>query len=323
MKSDEFGVLFPILEKSSERTRTILYTFLVINFAAFLFVFSFVVYSRSTERLKEFEKYILCIGNVPLSAQRLFPKLKECSELDFEIGDQGYAILKTMSNEIGAGNFRELKALKSKTLELLASERIASHKFSIPILGISIEADYFWMIHSYFGVLGLIIIAATFRREQHNFEYLYDGMRTFSRAQLCAIQSTQMITPQINQPASLLKPFFPRLQKLLLLSVIWLPIIVELLLISYELYVIDILKMEATFADSTRYLRADFCKYPAWTSFKLIVEFGAVGVMIFLASYISAASQLQTDNYNKIEKILHPCPQANGGINSNQNGEGA
>lgn len=57
---DQFKSMYDLVSENSNRSRYIIYVFMVVNFALFIAVFGADIYRRPIERLKDFRDAVIC-----------------------------------------------------------------------------------------------------------------------------------------------------------------------------------------------------------------------------------------------------------------------
>lgn len=182
--SDRFAAVFDRVKNGSDRTRSALYVFMIANFALFLTVYGADLYPRPVERLDDFIDAIACIkGNkANTDSPRLGSKLN-CEVARFYAERRGYrpgdidsmlfsGAIQNGDQESGQNKGQSLyDLLLRKRLETLVSDEVESLRIQLPFMSLSFDIDYLWLLTSFFGPLGMIIIVSLFRAELEEIKF--------------------------------------------------------------------------------------------------------------------------------------------------------
>jgi hypothetical protein len=243
---DHFDIVLSGIRESSGRTRTALYIFMVANFALFLTVYGADLYRRPIERLNDFLDAVICLRQglpdtaKPRERTRLICRTaKENAQFagyDFAVLD-GIPLTQADGKSLSVND-----ALIGKRLEVLITEEVASKRVQIPFVGFTFEIDYLWLLTSFFGPLGMIVITASLRSELEQIQFAKEylggpdpSLRSF-RARL--LLSSQVLLPRNSE--TLQRTALLRAQRIFVYLIFLLPVLTQAILIFYDGFIINL-----------------------------------------------------------------------------------
>jgi hypothetical protein len=217
----DFDDYFQILDKASDRARSVLYTFIIINIALLMYsvnVFTYPVqqYSFDDINLEARCRYEKAAPN-PSSSDTKCDRIREdlarvtaSPQLAMELEQQFW----------------------SHQLDLFYDKSVALRTFKAPILGLETDRDLLWLIFPLLSIIGYFIVWSAFIRFGTLFRFLLlhnerDAMR------IRRIQSTVVISaPLSGSDSSDITPFYLTLWRFVATVVFAIPIIVSLLMLA-------------------------------------------------------------------------------------------
>lgn len=321
MTRDEFADIHAVVKTASDRTRSALYIFMVVNFAIFITLYGANLLPRTQERLEDLLAAALCVNDFPPPPQKTSPPH---DDFDIPDGESAPAKLK-MHHPVksrpnldcltaldwakDAGyNFYEIgyvlsKSVIQKRLESLVSDEVSAKRVNIPLISFSFDIDYLWLLTSFFGPLGMMIILSCLKKEV---EASVLALETIDRSENedapgeCSsnyvakiLMSTQVLLG--------LGDGFVTFRNCFLTSIFILPIITQLIGLYYDFSLYDILAdgPHAFLADS----RITFAEHPIVFVIQILGESLALAVMMpLVVQFIKTTGELH-EQYSRLNEI--------------------
>ena len=193
-----FKLSLDALQKSSDRTRSILYVFIIINSTILFAYINGTTFSLKQERLDTLHGIVGCYAELKVRVPPRTDPTDDCGEYWKTLASvwPGYSssILKKprfLSSSPPSDHQRGLEISVSEDLaiDILRARAIAvqqdlfsERNFQFPLFGISIDLDYLWLPAGLISILSLYILSAS----------ISTGWRDFDLAmQLAANNSTE------------------------------------------------------------------------------------------------------------------------------------
>jgi hypothetical protein len=141
-----------MIKSASDRTRTALYIFMVVNFALFFTTYGTVIYNRPKERLQDFLAAALCADPNIKDTEHVINgrKYLTCESANMFMRQAGYDPEKTKESYDQENSY--YGAAIKKRIESLVADEVSSKRVQIPLVSFSFDIDYLWLLTSYFGL---------------------------------------------------------------------------------------------------------------------------------------------------------------------------
>jgi hypothetical protein len=142
---DDFKLAFDTLTKSADRSRTTTYFFIVVNFSIFLVVLNNLLFSIPAFRLGQYVDQINCVVSKKYT--------DDCKLRDDIYGRENIQF--HFSNTRLPANFDINTIAQEFTLDrlkVMTDSQYSDSRYAFPILCISADIDYIWLISSFVGV---------------------------------------------------------------------------------------------------------------------------------------------------------------------------
>ena len=311
-----FDAIFDRVNDSSGRTRSALYVFMVVNFALFLTVYGADLYRRPVERLDDFIDAIVCAKN-KLDDSSLPTKKSQlnCRTAKEDAAFAGYDPDELAKVQIGNedGKSRSLlDVLSSKRMEALVSEEVATKRVQIPIVGFTFDIDYLWLLTSFFGPLGMIVVVSCLRSELEEIRFAREYLagtdlkvRSF-RARL--LLSTQVLlrrsAPGSGDIKAKLAGIAGFTQRYFVYSIFLLPLLTQAIMVYYDGFFVDIQDTGWTYFWDE--LNAEWSRHALMQAVWLTTTAGSTVVMILSVIEFFATAGSLHEEYEKVEGIWKP-----------------
>lgn len=185
LEEKNFERAFSVLEKSSDRSRSVIYIVIVINFAIFVGLFNGATIDFAFERVKRVYSAFDCLTveqNATHARRNFCVRLLDAyaeQGLDFRAYSRSGAhpnsqVTPSPNTTPTANRLDEAKIrmIESRIFEV-ARQSIADTRFRIPILGVEFQAELMWFIATIVGILSIFIVQASVSRENRNFQIVY------------------------------------------------------------------------------------------------------------------------------------------------------
>jgi len=215
--ADVFKIVFDVLSKSSDRTRSVVYFTIVLNFSVFIALMSAWIFPISDQRVVSFERILdECVSHRPTSATEepgrrssAAGSESDCTKLLEHSGYLRAGILykpdvpdvyKNMKTQQEYFSDKVLQEILLEHVKQRVDFDVSVHRFRFPVFGIEIDIIYMWVVSSFVGLFSFVIIRACLRTENRN---MYLTIRAAGSDRLLKelIESTQVLSPAMPPPA--------------------------------------------------------------------------------------------------------------------------
>lgn len=183
-----------------------------------------------------------------------------------------------------------------KRFDALISQDVTSKTIQIPIVSFSLDIDYLWLVISYFGPLGMLIMFASLKHEVDGIKlaksYASVADRQDRKYRLSLLLSTQVLTAHKSPLPSLLDTVRYLAQRYFPYAIFALPLITQLCAMYYDLFLVDFFESEGI--DFLTDFAAEFRSHPIILAISTAVEITSFIVMIALfVRIVSTANDLR------------------------------
>jgi hypothetical protein len=140
VEKPEFDDYFAVLDKASDRTRSVLYVFIIVYIAVLLYGLNAFAYPA-----RQFT-----YDNVSLQARcRYNPEYNKCAQ-----------VMNVLSSAKQPPQLEETieKNLWGHQLQLFYDDSVAVRTFKFPIFGLETDRDLLWLIFPLVGIIGYYIV---------------------------------------------------------------------------------------------------------------------------------------------------------------------
>ncbi|MBV9248984.1 MAG: hypothetical protein JO227_07055 [Acetobacteraceae bacterium] len=217
MEKSAFDDYFGVLDKAGDRTRSILYAFIIIYITVLVYAISAFAYPMRQFNFDAELRRVECL---------YAPDMKGCDDKEISEFVRNAKQDPRLKDSIQE-NFWEHR------LGLIYDESVAQRTFKLPFFGLEIDEDLLWWVFPSIGIIGYFIIWLVLARSVAMFTFLLDRNQT-DPARLRLIQSTAVITTPLNPEPGDITPSFQLLWRFVAVLVLFIPVIVSLLGISAQ-----------------------------------------------------------------------------------------
>ncbi len=236
MEKAEFDDYFAVLDKASDRARSVIYVFIIVYIAVLLYGLNAFAYPARQYTYDNMNLQVRCRYHRDDSECNSLKKLLSTAERSPQLDD---AIEKN---------------LWSHELQLFYDDSVAVRTFKFPIFGLETDRDLLWLIFPFIGMIGYYIVWLVLGRLATTFRFLLNSNQS-DPVRLRLIQSIVVITTPLNPEHGEMSPFYQVVWRTLASLVFVIPVIVTLLTIADQTNAIPTLilhrKGEHLFEDST------------------------------------------------------------------------
>lgn len=227
LEREDFAACFATLEKSADRTRSTIYVFLIVYAAVAVYTLNAFIYPARQFRFETVKAQLADIAHCRMDPQDLVPSTRNSSKpptCDALL--RGNAFSREVTAQYGSIEQDYLGHVVQRTQD--DSARIAD--FTVPVVGVVTDRDWFWLINALAGVLVYYMIIACFETYIRMLDYLLT-QSTGNAARLRMILTTIVLTAphhlkskrRVLSSAAIWRVFLPLLMGL--------PIVVSALLV--------------------------------------------------------------------------------------------
>jgi hypothetical protein len=266
--ADEFKILVETLERNSSRTRAIYYVFAIIYVSITLYAVSAFIFSIPQERMTRIRTFVT-------DCQLRHKQDAHCEELSAALGKE--MDLSTETDPVKDFDLTGLKHRRDTYLDEIATGR----KFTFPLFGVSVDEDYFWLMNSMIGVIIYFVLISALANEADLFCFMIDESGD-DRTRLQIVLSTQVLSSPSDHRANTPRSY-TLLKRILLRSVLLLPVAVGFLWILYSLHIIGIARECCSFQRlGVAWSRVvdDFSYLPVLSVVSELVQAAAIVIML-------------------------------------------
>lgn len=267
----------------STSLRALIYIVMVLNTSAFFYTLNTFVFSLSNVRMEQLRDQMKCISTQDRSvwssqtcqnferyieAKRVNPREPPVAP-QWQIDRTGYLLNK------------------------YTDELIAKNNYQIPILGIFVDRNYFWLLNALWGSFQLLMILSLATRIR-DCVHASQKLLNVDLSDLMLIRATAILDLQaLARPAALIA-------KALIVVVMAVPVVISGILAADDFYVTDIVKGMST-SEAIASFMSDVSAYPAFSVAAAIIELAAVAGLAWLTYSAYAA-------VNSMVKCYHELP---------------
>lgn len=270
------------LQMLSASLRALMYIIIVVNTSAFLYTMSTFVFSPSQVRMGELREQLKC-----WSARDYQVRMAEaCREYDQYLEGS-----RTNPRDPPTAPDWQL----TRTAYLLnkyTDEVIARNNYQIPIFGIAVDRNYFWLLNALWGSIQLLMILSISTRIR---ECLLSarGLPDVNSLDLRLMRATAILDLQpLGRPVELFG-------KLLVVAAMSLPFVVSVILWADDLYITDFFSgMEISKAIAG--FLSDASRHPGFSLAAGVVETSAVAGLAWLTFLSYQALSKMVDSYDEL-----------------------
>jgi hypothetical protein len=296
---ERFSTVFGRVNESSGRTRSVLYIFMIANFALFLTVYGANLYRRPVERLTDFLDAVVCLKNTDLTDDQK-PRAKsrlDCKTAreDADFGGYDFAALKgiTLADSVKQEPLTDI--LIRKRMEALVTEDAASKRVQIPFVGFSFDIDYLWLLVSFFGPLGMIMILACLRSELEGIKFAdqyLKGPDSEERAYRARLLLSTQVLLRVGEAGTTIDDVTGRAQRGFLYSIFLLPVLTQAVMIYWDSFLVDLPDWEY-FKNE---VRAEWSGHTSFETVWLITAVLSMTIMILSAlQFVKIRKELSSE----------------------------
>jgi hypothetical protein len=265
MEKQEFDDYFKVLDKGSDRVRSVLYAFIIINVALFMYGVNVFTYPAQQYTFDEVNLQVRCRYQQP-----------EPAKCDSVKG----ALARVAENPRLMGKIEE--AFWGHQLNLFYDNSVALRTFKAPILGLETDRDLLWMIFPLVGMVGYYIVWLALVRLSSAFRFLLERNRN-DAMRLRLIQAALVISaPLNNEGGGDIPPFFQMLWRLIAIVVFAIPVIVTLLMIADQTNAIAVFIHQVEGQQFLLHPSRPFLAKLAFEALFLVFELGLFGKLMEL-----------------------------------------
>jgi hypothetical protein len=284
IEPDKFKLLLDALEKASTRTRSIYYFFAIVYISITLYAANAFVFSFPQARLDEFHTW------VTLCQQ---PKRQE----DPHCANLGKSLHSTGTD--ARGHMVVDRAISGRTIEEKADaiadagakhrqdtyldEIASSRKFTFPLVGVSVDVDYFWLMNSLIGTILYFVLISALTNEAELFGYMVDKASE-DETHMRLVLSSQVLSSSSDHIREHRRGFDIALKSVLLRSVLLLPIAIGILRLFYDFHLFDAAEKHFSIESLTQAwssVKDDYSNYPLLFIIVLAIQVSAIIIMIY------------------------------------------
>jgi hypothetical protein len=320
--SVRFESVFDRVKESSDRTRSALYVFMIVNFALFLTVYGADLYRRPLERLGDFVDAVVCAKkklddkDIPRPNGRL-----NCRTAKENAAFAGYDLDRNADVQLSDGGDK-LQGLPDfllrKRLEALVGEEVATNRVQVPLVGFTFDIEYLWLLASFFGPLGMIVVVSCLRKELEEIrfarEYLIGDNETRSfRARL--LLSTQVLLRRSMRGSDDVDGWFAQTasfaRRAFVYSIFLLPLLTQAIMVYYDGFFVDIFSSDdPTWTKAVQYfwddLGAEWKGHPYIQTFWLATTVASTVTMILsVVEFFQTTNDLRRE-YSQVDGVWFP-----------------
>ncbi|HEY0184466.1 MAG TPA: hypothetical protein VGC09_16805 [Rhodopila sp.] len=227
MEKGEFDDAFKVLDKASDRLRSVIYVFIIVYMAMLLYGLSAFLYPARQYAYEDLSMKARCFyANFPGAV---------CQSLKQDI--DAHKITPPMTSDISL-------SLWEHQLQNLFDDSVKTRTFSFPIFGLETDRDLLWVLFPLVGIIGYYIVLLALGSALRLFHCLVET-NADSAFRLRMIQSTLVITTPLETtgPGRPLRrgdldPLLKALWRVLALGVCFIPIFVSVLMVVDQTNVI-------------------------------------------------------------------------------------
>lgn len=298
-----------MLQKNSDRTRSLIYVCIVVYSSVFIYVLNVFVYPVKQYRVDDLRSVMACMyKNYDISDNRCTTLLKHAGLGPFEksrsLTDRPYndelsTKRNLMLSDLGEAARMMMPEIKydqqewytiqhEDLIHKLASIHDKSAKiidFTFPILGFKTDRNWIWFIMPLIGVLTYYLVWFAIVSTVTTFEFLSNDSKNLENKQEKALRlrlllSTQMLTAPLNKSSNEVSRFHADCWKILAITIFSTPIIIDLIIIADQLHLIEFVRGDfgkCSINQIGKEIRYDFTQYhPLLLSGRIIFEIAVV-----------------------------------------------
>jgi hypothetical protein len=211
MSKEDFAAYFAVLEKSSDRARSIIYAFVIVYITLLFYALNTLAYPTAQYLYNDFTKLVECWeANQNCTAEshkEYVSHLKEPPQL------------RTLE-----------ESFWQHQRQLLWDESLALRTYHVPIFGVGTDRDLVWITFPFLGIFGYYLIWLALARVKSLFCFLAEQNKS-DPMRLRLILSTQLLTSPLNDESIELGKFHQTAWMTLATSVTLVPIFASLVII--------------------------------------------------------------------------------------------
>ena len=213
MEDAKFDAFFAALEKSTDRSRTVVYAFIVIYVAMLIYALNAFAYPARQRIFDEIDRQARCFYLQQMDAA-------SCSE------DVQKAV-----NELKKPPIRDEKIehdFWEHQYQTTYDASVAARTFRMPIVGLDSDRDLLWIIFPLIGLIGHYIVWLALRRTALLFEFLFHHNRR-DALRLRLMETTLMLSAPLNVDSRQIPRLFRHLWLIVTLIVFAIPFLTTIL----------------------------------------------------------------------------------------------
>jgi hypothetical protein len=260
-----FPVALDLLIRSGDRTRAVVYLFVVINSIMFVIILGTALVPVADIRMNAWQSLLSCFEthNYNAVCDRALPLAGEESA---EFGS------KKEMESILASDYNKTQALSMflKQDRLILENRMAVEQqqrlnfFVLPIFGVNIDEAFLWVISSFVGVFGMLVLNRAIASEAQNFEL---ALRLAPDTCIDIVASTRMLSYYSNPGRSGLIWAENYIQRSILYAIALIPIGSQIIIVF----------------DRYHYMKYEMTIMPLFYPLSAVISLVALAAMFVLA----------------------------------------
>jgi hypothetical protein len=216
MDDGDFKQCFDVIQKTGENTRSIIYVYILIFGALLIWALNAIVYPAEQSRIDQIRQKqvegIKCL--IRLEGQKAHLASddnardkfnKQCSKflqgtsLEFDIGEDGAMVFNKETEKFEVPKM-DIEFMKHE-LQYQSDKAAELARFSVPIIGISSDRNWLWLIGVTLGPLFYYFIRDSFSNLQFLLDYVYER-NSEKPHRLALLATTQIISSSTQRMKS-------------------------------------------------------------------------------------------------------------------------
>jgi hypothetical protein len=221
MSKPVFDDYYKVLDKASDRARSVLYVFIVVHLAVLLYGLYGFAYPARQYNYDEVREYIQCLHE-PMNG--VCTKRAKAADKTWPEANEPIKTWPDVKEPIG-------QTFWAHQMQLSYDESVAARTFKFPIFGLETDRDLLWLIFPMIGIIGYFIVWAGLTRLSGMFKFLWD--RNWSDpVRLRLIQSTVVSSRPVSNHGRVLTGIYQIVWELVAVLVFAIPVFVVLLMMA-------------------------------------------------------------------------------------------
>lgn len=195
---EKFKLAFDTLKSSCDRTRSIIYVSIILNFSLFIFSLSVSVYNPADDRLNRAHDALSCVGDLWNPDWDDGNRRTHCADLFASYRNQGINFYTLIESRSIPPNRVSLDGIRARMIEQRATQLIEQSllhtRYKFPLFGIEIDIAWSWIVISFVSIATSLITLNSIIAENEALELtiLAAGKNNFLKKMVI---TTQVITP--------------------------------------------------------------------------------------------------------------------------------